>query len=122
MERKLVCISCPVGCNLTVRLKEDGTVQSVEGNRCKRGEIYGTKEVTAPARTVTSTVLLESAELPVLPVRTRTDIPKEKMDACMEELRRARITAPVRAGDVVVADIAGTGVDLIATRTVAARP
>ena len=42
--RNLTCIGCPMGCPLTVKI-ENGTVLSVEGNTCKRGAIYGKKEV-----------------------------------------------------------------------------
>ena len=54
--RELTCISCPLGCPLKVETDENGAVLQVTGNTCKRGEVYGKKEVTAPERTVTSTV------------------------------------------------------------------
>ena len=75
-ERHLICIA--------VRLlrpdckTEQGAVISVEGNTCKRGREYGEKEVTAPARTVTTTVTVTGGKIPAVSVRTRTDIPKEK--------------------------------------------
>ena len=52
--RNLTCIGCPMGCPLTVKI-ENGTVLSVEGNTCKRGAIYGKKEVTDKTSTVTQT-------------------------------------------------------------------
>ena len=118
---ELTCISCPLGCPLKVETDENGAVTCVSGNTCKCGEAYGKKEVTAPTRTVTSTVRLEEGEAPVVSVRTRTDIPKEKIFAVMEEIGRASAKAPVKIGDVVVADIAGTGVDLIVTKNSPAR-
>lgn len=114
--RELTCISCPLGCSLRVELDGSGQVLSVTGNTCRRGEEYGRKEVTAPTRTVTSTVRLEGGKAPVVSVRTRTDIPKEKIFACMEAIRRTAAKAPVRMGDVVIPDAAGTGVDVIATK------
>ncbi len=114
---ELTCISCPLGCPLRVETDESGGVVSVSGNTCKRGEAYGRKEVTAPTRTVTSTVRLEGGAAPVVSVRTRTDIPKDKIFPVMEEIRKAVAKAPVKIGDVIVANIAGTGVDLIATHT-----
>lgn len=116
MTRELTCISCPLGCPLKVELDETGAVLSVTGNTCKRGEEYGKKEVTAPTRTVTSTIKVEGASVPVTSVRTKTDIPKEKIFACMEEIRRTKMKAPVHIGDVVIHDVAGTGVDVTATR------
>lgn len=115
---ELTCISCPLGCPLKVETDSDGNVLSVTGNTCKRGEAYGRKEVTAPTRTVTSTVRLLGGSMPVVPVRTREDVPKGKIFDVMEAVRRASAQAPVRIGDVIIADVAGTGVDLIATRSV----
>lgn len=114
--RELTCISCPLGCPLRVELDGSGKVLSVTGNTCRRGEEYGRKEVTAPTRTVTSTVRVEGGRTPVVSVRTREDIPKEKIFPCMEEIRRATAKAPVKLGDVVIPNVAGTGVDVIATK------
>lgn len=112
---ELTCISCPLGCPLRVEVDEEGKVLSVTGNTCKRGEEYGRKEVTAPTRTVTSTVRLVGGAAPVVSVRTKGDIPKDKIFDVMAEIRGACATAPVSIGDVILRDIAGTGVDLIAT-------
>ena len=112
--RSIICINCPLGCPLTVGI-EDGKVVSVEGNTCRRGETYTVKEITNPSRTVTSTVKVVGGERPVVAVRTKTDIPKEKIFACMEAINAAEITAPVKIGDVVIADVCGTGVDVVAT-------
>lgn len=114
---ELTCISCPLGCPLKVETDSAGNVLGVSGNTCKRGEEYGRKEVSAPVRTVTSTVRVAGGIPPVISVRTRTDIPKEKIFAVMEAIRRAQAEAPVHIGDVIVENIAGTGVDLIATKS-----
>ncbi len=115
---ELTCISCPLGCALRVETDEAGSVISVSGNTCKRGEEYGRREVAAPVRTVTSTVRVTGGKSPVVPVRTERDIPKEKIFDCMDAIRAARAKAPVKIGDVVIADAAGTGVDVIATKAV----
>ena len=112
---ELTCISCPLGCPLKVETDNEGKVLSVTGNTCKRGEDYGRREVTAPTRTVTSTVRLKGGTGPVVSVRTRQDVPNSKIFAVMEEIRRTVVTAPVHIGEVVIPNIAGTGVDLIAT-------
>lgn len=114
--QELTCISCPLGCPLKVELDGQGQVLSVTGNTCRRGEEYGKKEVTAPTRTVTSTVRVEGGGVPVVSVRTKRDIPKEKIFACMEEIRKAVAKAPVRIGDVIIHNVAGTGVDVAATK------
>lgn len=115
METKnFICINCPLGCPLTVTL-DGGKVVSVAGNTCKRGEAYAVKEVTAPARTVTSTVRVVGGERPVVAVRTKTDIPKDKIFDCMKVINTVEVSAPVRIGDVLIGNICGTGVDVVAT-------
>lgn len=115
METKnFICINCPLGCPLTVTL-DGGKVVSVAGNTCKRGEAYAVKEVTAPARTVTSTVRVVGGERPVVAVRTKTDIPKDKIFDCMKVINTVEVPAPVRIGDVLIGNICGTGVDVVAT-------
>lgn len=120
--RELTCISCPLGCPLKVETDENGAVLQVTGNTCKRGEVYGKKEVTAPERTVTSTVAVVGGSAPLVSVRTKTDIPKGKIFDCMEAIRAAKIQAPVHIGDVVVENVCGTGVDVVATKAVAESP
>ena len=110
-KRELICIVCPRGCHLTV---DENLV--VTGNTCKRGEIYGRQEVTNPTRTLTSTVRIHHAELPLCPVKTKDPIPKGKLFAAMEEIDKVVLEAPVHIGDVVIADLAGTGIALVATR------
>ena len=83
-ERKLICINCPLGCSLTVTLN-GGEVVSVTGNTCPRGEAYGRKECTHPTRIVTGTVRITGGTLPVVSVKTASDIPKEKMQECVSE-------------------------------------
>jgi CxxC motif-containing protein len=38
---------------------------------------------------------------------------------CIKELAAIELQAPVNTGDIVKADIAGTGVDVIATKNIA---
>ena len=116
--RELTCISCPLGCPLKVETDENGAVLQVTGNTCKRGEIYGRKEVTAPERTVTSTVKVEGGSAPLVSVRTKGDIPKEKIFDCMAAIRKAKVQAPVQIGDVVIENVCGTGVNVVATKNV----
>ena len=116
-QRELICINCPLGCPLTVTI-ENGEVIKVTGSTCPRGEAYGRKECTNPTRIVTSTVRIEGGSLPVISVKTASDIPKGKMADVVSELKNVILTAPVPIGDVVVENIAGTGVNVIATRNV----
>ena len=116
-ERRLTCIICPKGCSLRVRL-EAGRVTLVEGNHCKRGAQYAEKEVTNPTRTVTTIIPVRGGREKMLSVKTRTDIPKAKVQACMRALKSVTAEAPVQIGNVILADVAETGVDIIATKEI----
>ncbi len=108
------CITCPAGCIINVTVK-DGEVTNVTGNNCDRGEAYAKSEVTAPVRTVTSIVKVAGGVRSVVAVKTKEPIPKGKIDECIKEVKSICVNAPVSAGDVIIADVAGTGVDIIAT-------
>ncbi len=115
--REFVCIRCPLGCNITVDM-EDGKIREITGNTCPRGADYVTKELTDPRRTVTSLVRIEGGELPVAPVKTAADIPKDKIGDCIKALKGIRLAAPVRIGDVAAENVCGTGVDVVVTANV----
>ena len=116
--RELICIGCPMGCPLTVTM-ENGEVLSVTGNTCPNGDKYARKEVTDPRRTVTSTVKIKDGVLKVVSVKTKTDIPKNKIFDCMKEIDKINICAPVSIGDVVIKNVCETGVDVIVTKNIA---
>ena len=117
METKnLICIGCPMGCSLTVTIESDNI--GVEGNTCPRGADYAKKEVTNPTRIVTSSVRVIGADIARVSVKTASDIPKGKIFACMEEICKAEMKAPVAIGDIVIENCAGTGVNVIATKNV----
>ncbi len=116
-ERRLTCIICPKGCSLRIRL-EAGRVTLVEGNHCKRGAQYAEKEVTNPTRTVTTTIPIRGGCEKILSVKTRNDIPKAKVQACVQALKNVTAEAPVQIGDVILSDVAETGVDIIATKEI----
>lgn len=114
--RELTCINCPLGCQLTVVL-QDGEVVSVAGNTCKRGDTYARKEVTNPTRIVTTSVPVDGSTCErMVSVKTESDIPKDKIFDVMRALQGVRATAPVRIGDVILGDVCGTGVNIVATK------
>lgn len=115
-KRELICIGCPLGCALSVQM-ENGEI-SVKGNTCRRGEDYAKKEILHPARTVTSSVPVTDGVLKMVSVKTAADIPKDKIFEVMDAIHRVRVKAPVAIGDVVIADCAGTGVAVVATKDV----
>ena len=116
-EKNLICIGWAGGRPLTVKM-EHGEVVSVTGNTCKRGDIYARKEVTNPTRIVTSTVRVTGGSEAMVSVKTKEDIPKGKIFDCVKALKNVEVAAPVHIGDVLVKNVAGTGVDVIATKNV----
>ena len=112
--KELICITCPKGCHLTVD-EENGF--AVTGNGCARGVEYGRNELLHPVRTVTSTVRIEGAVAPRLPVKTDRPLPKEKMFRCMELLEGITAQAPVKVGQVLAENILGTDVNIVGTKS-----
>lgn len=117
--RELTCINCPVGCKITIEW-DDATIKTVSGNKCPKGEAYARKEVTDPRRIVTSTVEIIGGEEVRLPVKTKQDIPKGKIFGCVRALKDIQVQAPIEMGDVILSDVAGTGIDVVATKCVKA--
>jgi CxxC motif-containing protein len=120
MDRKLVCISCPLGCRLTVSYRDENHI-SVKGNKCAKGYSYAREEVLAPRRVVTATVRLESAALLRLPVKTTEPLPKEHIPWLLDQIYAMKVTPPVICGDLLLSNIQNTGVDLVAARSVKER-
>ena len=117
--RVLTCIGCPLGCALTVTMNGKEVVE-VKGNTCKKGDIYARKEVTNPTRIVTTTVRVSGGAAPMINVKTQSDIPKDKIFECVAALKGVTIQAPVAIGDVVLENVAGTGVNIVAAGAVEA--
>lgn len=116
-HRNLTCIGCPLGCRLEVEHHGD-KVWKTTGYLCKKGNAYGVQEATDPRRMVTTTVAIEGAALwSRMPVRTAGEVPKERVTEVCRALHRLVLRSPVKMGEVVLADVLGTGVDVIATRS-----
>ncbi len=116
MSRKeLVCIVCPISCHLSCEI--NGDVIEVSGNNCPRGKSYAINELTNPLRMLTSTVKINNALYPCLPVMTSKEIPQHAIFKVMEVINTVEVDAPVKINQVLVEDVLGLGVDIIATRT-----
>lgn len=113
---EMVCIVCPNGCRLTAEKAADGTLH-VTGNRCPRGQAFALGELTHPMRSLTTTVATSLPDIPVAPVRTRGEVPKEKLHDVMAACSAFTLTHPVRCGEVLIENAADTGVAVIATRS-----
>ena len=108
------CIVCPAGCMIEVTEK-DGEVINVTGNNCERGDAYARSEAIAPVRTVTTSGKVTGSDRSVVAVKTAEAIPKGKIFDCIDEASKITAKAPVSIGDVMIANVAQTGIDLVAT-------
>lgn len=116
-EKSLICVSCPVGCEITVCVEGNEVVQ-VEGSRCLRGDTYARQEAVEPMRVLPTSVKVMNGEYPLVCVKTERPVPKRLIPEIMELIRSLSVEAPVKIGQVLIKNISGTGVDLVATRAV----
>lgn len=122
-KREVICVICPKGCRISPgegnpdssgRLDPSG----IQGYRCKRGKTYALSEFTAPVRMLTATVKVGGGEMPLAPVKSEKPLPKPLLLECMKAIKGISVQAPVMKGDVLIKDICGTGIDMIATGNV----
>jgi CxxC motif-containing protein len=111
-----LCIGCPLGCRLEVEDDGAGGVVEVRGWSCKKGKTYGEEEHTDPRRVMATSVRIKGGRWPRLPVKTSGSIPKAMVREVARAVRPVVVEAPIRIGSVVLANVLGTGVDIIATR------
>ena len=122
LKENMTCIICPMGCSMEVTIEEENgakKVVSVAGNGCPRGPVYAGKEIQNPARTLTTTIAVTGGNLKLVPVKTLGEVPVRMLMPCMEVIKRAKCEAPVETGQIIVRDILGTGVDVVACADVA---
>jgi len=114
MKKQFTCINCPLGCQVVVTMDND-EITNIEGNNCKRGEIYVRDEIRDPKRMVCSTVKVTGADVFSVPVKTETAIPKGLIFDCMKEINNTTVEFPVHLGYVIIENLLDTGVNVIAT-------
>lgn len=122
-HRVITCILCPNGCELEVDWDGEPTAQSLEvlGNLCPKGTSYALDELTHPERTLTTSIRIRGGVQRLASVKTVSPIPRETVVTARESLQPIVLNAPVAIGQVVVEDVAGTGIQVIVTRAVASR-
>lgn len=113
MKKIITCTVCPNGCEVIAEYTSKDDVK-LSGNRCKRGVEYCINECFDPKRTFTSSVAIKGANRRRMPVRTSAPIPKDLLFACADEVKKITLEAPVTCGQIVVANVLGTGADLVA--------
>lgn len=117
--KKIICTVCPKGCLINTET-ENGQITGMTGYGCKKGAEYAAAECTNPVRTLTTTVRVKGGRHPVAPVKSQRPVPRELLVKCVNEINKCIIEAPVKTGDIIIADILGTGVDIIATSNIGA--
>ena len=118
MKQEMVCVVCPNGCEIEVETAQDGSIVSITGATCRRGEAYARQETLSPKRTIASSVRVIGGEQPLCSVRLTQAVPLGDIGRVMEAIRGVTLSAPVTIGDVVIADVLGLGSDVIATKNV----
>ncbi len=115
MTKHITCVTCPMGCGITVELNDSNEIVSITGNTCKRGEVYARNEVTNPQRSLATTVKVNGGIHNVVPCKSAGPLPKNKIFDCMAEINNANAKAPIKIGDVLVENVCGTGVNIVTT-------
>ena len=113
----ITCIVCPLSCEMRLMVK-DSKIESIKGNRCRRGIDYARQEFYNPQRVLTTTVKLKGDRLPLLPVRTNKPIPRRMLKECVRYLSKIEVKAPVKLGEVIVPNILNSGANIISTKEI----
>jgi len=116
-EKQVTCIICPIGCKILVK-KEGSNVKILDGNKCKRGIEYAISEALDPRRMLTSSILVLGGEWPLVSVKSTQPIAKKDLFSVLKEIKKAKIKAPVRLGQVLIKNVSNTNIDIIATKTI----
>jgi CxxC motif-containing protein len=114
---RLTCVLCPIGCMLEVVKNAAGDLQ-VDGNQCDKGAPFALEEVLRPKRNLAASVPVEGTAARMVSVRLTAPVPRDLVFPILAEIAKLRPRAPIRRGQVLIADVLGTSVDVIATRTI----
>ena len=116
-EQEIICTGCPLGCRVTLEFGDNGDMKSLTGNQCKEGKEYVTAEFKSPVRIFTATVLVKGGGR-LLTVRTDKPVPKNALKELMFAIARVRVEQPIKAGQVIIPNVLGTGANVIATGSI----
>ena len=116
MEAKIVCICCPIGCEISI-IEKDGTY-NISGNKCIRGENYAKEELKEPKRVVTATCAINSTKYSRLPVKTKSPVPKDMIFELLDQIYKTKVNVPVKTNDIIIKNFKNLNIDIIATLTI----
>ena len=117
-EKELICVICPNGCELRAVIEEgpQTVVKEITGELCEKGPVWAEQELLNPLRTIASSIIVDDGDYPLVSVRTDAAIPLKSISNVMKAIKSIKVRAPVRIGDVLIKDPAGTSCNIIATR------
>jgi CxxC motif-containing protein len=117
-EKELICVICPNGCELKAMIEEGPqmVVREITGELCDKGPVWAEQELLNPVRTIASSVIVDGGDYPLVSVRTDAAIPLKSIWNVMKVIKSVEVKAPVRIGEVLIKDPAGTSCNIIATR------
>lgn len=111
----IICIGCPLGCDVQLNVDESGDIISYSGYQCKVGKKYAEQEYRLPQRVMTTTIKTVGSVRRLLPARTDGPIPKDKITQCVHLLAQMEVQPPLKIGEVVIPNILDTGANVICT-------
>jgi len=112
-NKQITCINCPLGCR--IKIDSLNNELNISGNKCQKGFDFAKAEMTFPVRSLTTTVKTVFENIPVLPVKTSGEVPKEKIPDIMQILSEVIIDNEINIGDVIINNIFGTGCNIVAS-------
>ena len=115
----IICVKCPVGCDMVIN---EAPELQVQGNQCPAGVKFAKEELTNPTRNIATSVKIAGGDMPMLSVKTKSPIPKQKIFEVVDAVKKVKVQAPIAVGDVILPNAANTGVDMVATRNVYPTP
>ena len=116
-EKDITCIVCPIGCKILIKTNGKN-FEILKGSKCKRGTEYARNEALDPRRMLTTSVLVNNGEWPLVSVKSLKPVPKDKIFTVLKEIKQTKINAPVKSGQIIIKNIANTNIDIIATKSI----
>ena len=115
MVKEFTCIVCPTGCSLRVET-EGNKVLNVTGNLCEKGAEYSESEIVNPVRTLTTTMKAQDNKR--VSVKSDRPLPKASLIKMKKILDGIYLPSPIKIGDILIKNIAETGINIIATKNI----
>lgn len=116
-DKKITCIVCPIGCKILVDL--DGKqIKNLEGNKCKQGIDYAINEALDPRRMLTSSIFVIGGNWPLVSIKSSQPVPRDKVNQVLKEIKKIKVKAPIKLGQIILTNVANTNINIIATKSI----